>query len=304
MVHEPKLSALDLNLLVVLAALLEERHVTRAARRVGLSQSATSHALSRLRELYRDPLLVRSGRRLDLTPRAVELLPQLTRGLAELGGTLSGARAFEPSTARRSFSVGMADYVQTLLLPPLLRSLATHAPHVDISVSGFPNAVERLDAGSVDLAVLVGTEFPKGLCHKKLFSDGFTCMVRKGHPAVRGTRLSMARYLGLSHVLVSPSGEGQSYVDAELERRGLARRIALRVSSFLIAPQVVCESDLVSTGPSRLLSRLAARYPIRLFTPPLRLPRFELSLAWHARLDHDAAHAWLRRQLVELAGDL
>jgi len=300
MLHEPKLSALDLNLLVVLAALLEERHVTRAASRVGLSQSATSHALSRLRELYRDPLLVRSGRRLDLTPRAVELPPQLTRGLAELGGTLSGARAFEPLTARRSFSVGMADYVQALLLPPLLRLLTTHAPHVDIAISGFPNLVERLDDGSTDLAVLVGSELPKGLSSRKLFTDGFTCMVRKGHPQVRGTRLSMARYLSLSHVLVSPSGQGASYVDTELERRGLTRRIALRVSSFLIAPKVVTESDLVSTGPSRLLRVLAQRYPIRLLAPPLRLPRFDLYLVWHSRLDHDPAHAWLRQQFSQV----
>jgi DNA-binding transcriptional LysR family regulator len=304
MVHEPKLSALDLNLLVVLAALLEERHVTRAARRVGLSQSATSHALARLRELYRDPLLVRSGRRLDLTPRAVELLPQLTRGLAELGGTLSGARAFEPLTARRSFTVGMADYVQTLLLPPLLRSLTKYAPQVDVAVSGFPDAADRLDDGTMDVAVLQGTSAPNGLSSQQLFSDGFTCMIRKGHPQVQGARLSMSRYLSLNHVLVAPGGPGLSFVDAELERRGLTRRIALRVASFLIAPQVVCESDLVSTGPSRLLKLLATRYPIRLFPPPLRLPRFHLQLVWHSRLDHDPAHDWFRQQLIELCSDL
>jgi DNA-binding transcriptional LysR family regulator len=301
--HEPKLSALDLNLLVVLGALLEERHVTRAAGRVGLSQSATSHALARLRELYGDPLLVRSGRRLDLTPRAVELLPQLSRGLAELGGTLTGARAFDPLTARRSFEVGMADYGQALLLPPLLRTLNTHAPNIDLAINAFPSAVERLDDGSMHLAVLVGASFPKGLSSHKLFDDGFTCMVRKGHPEVRGNRLSLARYLSQSHVLVSPTGQAGSIVDSELERRGFTRRIALRVSSFLIAPQVVSESDLVSTGPSRLLRALAARYPIRLFQPPLRLPRFEQHLVWHSRLDHDPAHDWLRRQFIELCRD-
>jgi DNA-binding transcriptional LysR family regulator len=240
---------------------------------------------------------------LDLTPRAVELLPQLARGLAELGGTLSGARAFEPATARRSFSVGMADYVQTLLLPPLLRSLAKGAPYVDVSVSGFPDATDRLDDGSVDAAVLQGTTFPKGLSSHKLFLDDFTCMVRKGHPQVPGKRLSMSRYLSLSHVLVSPSGQGPSFVDTELERRGLTRRIALRVASFLIAPQVVSDSDLVSTGPSRLLRVLATRYPIQLLTPPLRLPHFQLQLVWHSRLDHDPAHAWFRRQFIELCRD-
>jgi DNA-binding transcriptional LysR family regulator len=303
MLHDPNLSALDLNLLVVLRALLEERHVTRAASRVGLSQSATSHALARLRELYGDPLLVRSGRRLDLTPRAVELLPQLSRGLAELGRTLSGARAFEPLTARRSFEIGMVDYGQALLLPPLLRILKTRAPNIDLALNGFPSAIERLDDGSMHLAVLVGPDFPKGLSSHLLFTDGFTCMVRKGHPQVRGTRLSLARYLSQSHVLVAPTGQAGSLVDSELERRGLTRRVALRVSSFLIAPQVVTESDLVSTGPSRLLHALAARYPIRLFEPPFRLPRFEQHLVWHSRLDHDPAHQWLRRQFIELCRD-
>ena len=300
MLHEQKLSALDLNLLVVLQALLEERHVTRAANRVGLSQSATSHALSRLRELYRDPLLVRSGRRLDPTPRAVELLPLLSRGLGELGATLSGARAFEPASAQRSFSVGMADYAQALLVPPLLGALTTRAPHIDISVSGYPNISERLDDGSLDLAVMPTTDLAKGLSSLRVFDDGFTCMVRKGHPEVKGPRLSLARYLSLRHVLVSPSGQGSSYVDTELLRRNLTRRVALRVSSFLIAPQVVAESDLISTGPTRLLRSLSARYPIRLYAPPLRLPRFALNLVWHSRLDHDPAHDWLRRQVVEV----
>ena len=300
MLHHSKLSALDLNLLVVLQALLEERHVTRAADRVGLSQSATSHALSRLRELYKDPLLVRSGRRLDPTPRAVELLPQLSRGLGELGATLSGARAFEPSTAQRSFSVGMADYAQALLVPPLLGALTARAPNIDISVSGYPNISERLDDGSLDLAVMPTSDLAKGLSSQPLFDDGFTCMVRKGHPEVKGARLTLARYLSLRHVLVSPSGQGSSYVDTELTRRNLTRRVALRVSSFLIAPQVVAESDLISTGPTRLLRSLSTRYPIRLYAPPLRLPRFALKLVWHSRLDHDPAHDWLRRQVTEV----
>jgi DNA-binding transcriptional LysR family regulator len=300
--HDLKLSAIDLNLLVVLAALLEERHVTRAASRVGLSQSATSHALSRLRELYGDPLLVRSGRRLDLTPRALGLLPQLAHGLAELRGTLSGASAFEPKTARRRFTVGMADYGQALLVPPLLRLLKTQAPGIDLSIISFPNAVERLDDGSMDAAVLVGWEFPKGLASRKLFSDGFTCMARKDHPQLRGTRLPLARYMEQSHVLVAPSGSPTtSLVDSELERRGLVRRIALTVSSFLIAPQVVVESDLVSTGPSRLLRALSKRYPIRLFEPPFRLPRFEQHLVWHSRLEHDPGQIWLREQIQELS---
>src|SRR5688572_18053681 len=151
MVHDRILSGIDLNLLVVLRALLSERHVTRAAARVGLSQSATSHALSRLRELLDDPLLVRSGRVLSLTPRALSLLPTLERALGELEKAVSGEPRFEPSTARRSFSIGMADYLQALIIGPLLQRVATRAPGVDLSVVVFPNQEELIESGALDL---------------------------------------------------------------------------------------------------------------------------------------------------------
>jgi DNA-binding transcriptional LysR family regulator len=293
MVHS-SLAGMDLNLLVVLEALLAERNVTRAARRVGLSQSAASHALGRLRALLGDPLLVRSGRRLDLTPRAVDLLPALERGLAELGSALRGEPPFDPRTARRSFTVSMADYSQAVLLAPLLARARREAPGFDLSLVAFPNSLELMDRGTVDAAVLVGDPVPSGFTRRRLFSDGFVCMMRKGHPAVAGPRLSMRQYLALDHLVVAPAGSPGSMVDDQLERRGLRRRIAVRVSSFLAAPIVVAQTDLINTGPQRLLRPLASRFPIRLLPPPLRLPTFELQLVWHARRDHDPAHRLLR----------
>jgi DNA-binding transcriptional LysR family regulator len=291
--HEPKLSAVDLNLLVILRALLAERHVTRAAASVGLSQSATSHALARLRELYGDPLLVRSGKRLDLTPRALTLQPRLERGLAELSGTISGAEGFDPKTARQRFTVGMADYTQALLLPPLLRLVAAQAPGIELAVHHFPDVLERLDAGTLDFSVHRDDTFPPAFSKRRMPGDSFVCAVRKGHPVVRGARLSLAKYLELGHVLVSPSGLPGSIVDTELTRRGLTRRIALTVSSFLVAPLVVAQSDLITTGPARLLRAVAERYSLRLVPTPFRLARFDMALLWHSRRDHDPALAWL-----------
>ncbi len=302
--HDIKLSGVDLNLLVALRALLRERHVTRAARQLGLSQSATSHALSRLRELYGDPLLVRSGRNLELTPRAAAILPQLARGLSELEGSLRGEPEFEPAKARSTFRMGCADYFQAVLFGPLLGLLQAEAPGLDLQVVSHANELEHLDSGALDLALLTKTQFPRIFAEQRLFSDGFTCMLRRGHPALRHKKFTLERYLELGHVLVAPGGTSGSYVDTELEKRGLRRRITLQVSSFLAAPLVVAETDLVSTGPERLLQRMSERYPIVLLPSPLKLARFDLCLVWHSRRDHDPAHSWMREAIVRAARQL
>jgi DNA-binding transcriptional LysR family regulator len=294
MVHEPKLAAIDLNLLVALRALLGERHVTRAARQLGLSQSATSHALSRLRELYGDPLLVRAGRGLELTPRAVALLPQLERGLRELEESLRGQQRFEPTRARFSLRVGAADYPQAILGGRLLALLRAEAPGVNLQLTSYPDLLEQLEAGSIDVAVTAKGKLPRVFAERPLFSDGFICMLRKGHPALRHKRLSLQQYLGLEHLVVAPGGTSGSFVDTELSRRGLTRRVALQVSSFLVAPQLVVESDLISTGPELMLRRLSAHYPIVLRKAPLPLARFDLCLVWHSRREHEQEHVWMR----------
>jgi DNA-binding transcriptional LysR family regulator len=292
MMHDSTLSSIDLNLLVVLRALLRERHVTRAASQIGLSQSATSHALSRLRELCDDPLLVRHGRGLELTPRAQRLLPSLERGLSELQSVVTAEPAFDPKTARRVFTLGMADYAQAVLLAPLLRELERAAPHIDLSVVTFPNLTEMLEDGSIDVALPLKGTVEASYSTRALFDDGFVCMVRKGHPQAKA-KLTLESYLAMRHVLVAPSGSPGSFVDSELARRGLERRIALRVSSFLAAPIVVSETDFISTAPARLARRMARRFPLHLLPPPLRLPGFGLCLAWHPRFDDDPAHRWL-----------
>lgn len=291
--HDRVLSGIDLNLLVVLRALLTERHVTRAAARVGLSQSATSHALARLRELYADPLLVRSGRTLALTPRAARLLPALERGLGELEGAVAGEPEFDPATARRMFTLGISDYLQALVMGPLLRRLAVRAPGVDLCVVVFPNLRELLDTGAIDLAVSVPSSELRGASHQPLFDESFVCMVRRGHPHIKRAP-SLELYLAQRHLVIAPTGTPGSLIDTVLAQRGLERRIALRVTNFLIAPVVVCETDLINTMPARLARHLAKTYPLRLWPPPLELPTFEYGMYWHPRLEHDPAQRWLR----------
>ena len=303
MVHDRALSSVDLNLLVVLRALLSERHVTRAAARVGLSQSATSHALQRLRELYADPLLVRSGRALTLTPRAARLLPALERGLSDLEGALAPEPGFDPRTARRAFTIGMADYMQALIAGPLLRALAADAPGIDLNFVVFPNLRERLETGEIDVVLGVSGVEVGTLNHAPLFEEGFVTMVRRDHPRIKRAP-SLDKYLAERHLVISPGGTPGSVVDTALALHGHERRIALRVTNFLIAPVVVCQTHLLSTLPMRLAQQLAKTYPLRLVAPPIELPRFEHRISWHPRLEQDAAQRWLRSFVTSVSARL
>lgn len=298
--HDVKLSSIDMNLLVVLEALLGERHVTRAAARVGLSQSATSHALSRLRELYCDPLLVRSGGRFTLTPRALALLPAVARSLSELRSTIAGEPVFAARSAQRVFTLGTVDYGQSVLLPRLLPLLEREAPGIDLAIVNAPNPSELLDEGKIDLALMPGDSIPKHLRSRELFKESFVCMVRKRHPSV-GAKLTLAQYLELRHVVVAPAGDPGSVVDSELARRGKQRRVALRVPGFLIVPVIISKSNFINTGPQKLATRLATIHAIRLLPPPLPIPQFTFALAWHPRLDNDPAHIWLRDAVHQAA---
>jgi len=292
-VHDRILTGIDLNLLPVLRALLAERHVTRAARRVGLSQSATSHALARLRQLLGDPLLVRSGRALVVTPRAARLLPALEHSLAAIERVVTSEPEFDPSNSQRTFTLGMADYLQALIAGALVRELAQHAPGVDLSIVVFPNLRELVESGGLDLALSLVEPEHAGEAQESLFDEDYLCMVRRDHPRLKRA-LSLELYLAQRHVVVAPTGTPGSLVDDLLVQRGLRRRIALRVTNFLIAPVVVCQTDLVSILPARLARQFAKTYPLRLLRPPLDLPKFSFGMFWHTRYEHDPAHRWLR----------
>jgi DNA-binding transcriptional LysR family regulator len=302
--HDSILRRIDLNLLVVLRALLVERQVTRAARRVGLSQSAVSHALARLREIYADPLLVRRGRALELTPRAQLLVPELEQGLSQLEGTLEPSQQrFDPRRARRRFTIGGADYFQGTL-GPLLQRISRDAPGFQLSFVGFTSTLEPLDSGQADLALLVSMPLPAGYSARRLFNDGFVCMSRKRHPARLGKRITLSQYLDARHLVVAPGGTPGSLVDTELERRGHQRQVVASVSSFLAAPLIVGESDLLSTGPELLWRRLAPRHAVKLSALPFRLPRFEIDAVWLSRRDCDPAHAFLRETLFSASAGI
>ncbi len=298
----PDLHQLSLHQLHVLLTLLEEQSVSGAARRLGVTQPAVSHALRNLRENLDDPLLVAGARGMVLTPRASELLGPLRRSLRELGLLLGGAPSFDPATARRTFVVAAWDGLALDLLPDLLTRLGSEAPGVDLDVRPAPPAGSGpgLEDGTLDLALEVRPRERPGLKQRRLYEDSFVCLARRDHPDV-GERLDLETFLRLPHALISPQGEGSGVVDRCLAELGHTRRVALRIRYFLAAPLVVARSDLLLTAPRRLGEAMAQQAPLRLLEPPLPLPGFTTSLVWHERADQDPGHRWLRDLLVELA---
>lgn len=292
------LDAMDLNLLKALDVLLEERNVTRAARRSGLTQPAMSRALGRLRDALGDPLLVRSGRGLAVTARAEALRPRLHEALSQLDAVVAEGPGFDPATARRTFHLETADYGMAVVVPALLSALAEEAPGIDVVVHPQSGDFEgALASGAVDVVVLPKRGGAPDLVWSKLVEDDYVCLVREGHPEA-ARPLTVARFCALRHVLVSPALAATGAVDQALAKLGRRRTIALRVPSFLVAPRVVAETDLVAVVPRRLAPPSDGDAGVRALPLPIAVPPLLVSMAWHERSRSDAGHAWLRRRLL------
>ena len=297
---EPRLlQQLNLHHLRALDALLAERNVTRAASRLGMTQSAVSHALGGLREALGDPLLVRGRGRMVPTPRAEALAGPLHAALLALEAALVEGPRFDPATANRTFVMAMGDAFSLTLLPQLLRIVRQEAPGVDLDVRPAPggSSAVALERGDVDLAFGVDIPNVVALRTRALFEDSFACLVREGHPEV-GATLDLDTFCRLPHALMSPEGSGPGVVDRVLAELGRSRRVALRIRYFVAAPLVVSESDLILTGPRRQLTRLAQRAPLRVLEPPMPMPHFTTRMIWHLRAQEDPAHRWLREAVV------
>jgi len=288
-----KLSAIDLNVLVALDALLTERNVTRAAARIGRSQPATSHALKRARALFEDPLLVRVRGSMELTARARMLSPKLNRLLRELGATLDVEAELNPA-AIESVTLGATDYVGFVLLPRVLQRLRVVAPKLAVHVRNLEglDALDPVQGGALDLALGTFPHVPAALRSETLFEDDFVCLRRKRGRASR--KVSVREFARMSHVLVVSPAAGKGPVDYALERLHRQRHIAAYVPHFLAAPAVVASTDLVLTTGRRLARHFAATLDLQLFEPPVALQPFRVSMIWHGRTEQDSVAAWLR----------
>jgi DNA-binding transcriptional LysR family regulator len=300
--REVHLRNVDLNLLHALYALLEERHVTRAAKRSFLSQPAMSRALDRLRETFGDPLLVRTGRLYERTPRGERVLRELESIMGRLGAMVQG-KEFSPARSQERFRVAMTDHGSTILLPTLLERVRKAAPHATLEVSAWrTRAYDDVVAGRIDLA-LSAEAVPPTLESELIFNLDFVCLVGSAQP-VRTRRFTLRQYLQLPHAVVETLDGQQTMVDRPLAQLGVKRRVALRLPFFVPAIFGIVKTDLILTVPRRLAKITGPLAGLRVVEPPREIKAFPYFMAWHSRLSTEPAHAWFRDQLRIVAGSI
>jgi DNA-binding transcriptional LysR family regulator len=291
----------NLNLFVAFDALVTHHSVSRAARHVGITQSAMSHSLRQLRGLFEDPLFLRSSHGIVPTPRARELAQPVREALRLLERSLS-PRVFDPATSTRTFVLLASDYVEFVLLPRLLAHLGKHAPGVRVQMLpwGLHQVPDELARGSADLMIGFYDKVPPHHRERLLFEERYACIVRKGHPVVRRT-LTLPLYISLGHIMVSQSAGATSGIDRALAALGHSREVNLRVSHFLNVPTLVASTDLVAALSRRVAEPFAKLLPLRVFEPPLRLRTSRIGMVWHSALGDDPAHRWLREVVTEVS---
>lgn len=294
---------LDLNLLVALDALLDERNTTKAAHRLSVSQSAMSGMLSRLRDYFEDDLMLQVGRGMQRTPLGDELAAPVRELLLQVDTTIALRHEFVPQDAQRHFRIAASDYAVSVLLAPLVRRLRALAPRLTLELMpllGLPT--EIIKSGQTELLVIpvefASAEQPQ----EQLLCDSYRCLVWKGNEGV-GEALDMAAFLAADHV-TPLFGAFRSYsLDERFFRQhGIERKLHVTTPDFESMAQMIVGTDLVATMPTRLAQVCAERYPVKLLAPPMALPPIRYCMQWHRHHTSDPCHRWLRAQLADLAG--
>ncbi|MDI2594301.1 LysR family transcriptional regulator [Pseudomonas sp. 681] len=292
------LRRVDLNLLVILDALLSEQHVTRAAERLHLSQPAVSHALARLRDLLGDPLLVRAGAHLVATARALELMAPLAEALAQVQSLLV-PDAFDPAAAKRTFRLAMSDYGAAIILPGLIRKLRREAPGIDLQIShaSREGMLDGVLNGDIDVAAGVFPELPNEVHSVPLFEEHYVCLVDRHSLPGDGT-LDLATYLARPHVLLEMRGSGTPEIERALTGIRERRHVAISLPHWSVAPGVISGTDLILTVAARGLRNID-QASLTVVPPPFEIPSFSFVLAWHKRRGGDQALKWLMGRIEE-----
>jgi DNA-binding transcriptional LysR family regulator len=293
-----RLNRLDLNLLIGLDALLAECNITRAARRLCLSQSAASGVLARLRDYFGDELLVQSGRQMVPTPLALSLQAPVRDILRRIEQTVETAAEFRPDASRRHFRVAASDFVGSVVMSRLAARMRHAAPGATLEILQ-PNerSLAQMERGEIDLVLMPERYLSRSHPSEVLFSDPFACIVWDGNTEV-GATLDLDAYLRLGHVAASFGSHQQlAFDDVFFKSLGFARRVEVVCATFNLLPQFVVGTGRVATLPRGMALQLARYYPVRALAPPVAIPPVVECMQWHPSMEHDQAHAWLRAML-------
>ena len=287
----------DLNLLMAFEALFRRGSVTRAAVQIGLTQSAMSSALGRLRKQFGDPLFVNTRSGMRPTP--------LMEALAMVRGAMGKREAFEPATSTRSLRVFMTDVGETVLLPSLMLFMHERSPSMRLETVQLPASelAVRLETGDIDLAVGYLPHLPAKIRRARLFKEHYVCMTRQDHPLGRRAPLTLKEFLGARHVQIASMGSGHQALERALAEHGVHENVALRVPHFVVVPLIIAGTDLIVSVPSRVAGATARLVNARVHPLPIPIPSFDVSIYWHERVENDGANRWLRAALAKLFGD-
>ena len=295
----------DLNLMPVFLALMEERNVTRAAERLGITQPALSNALNRLRDTLRDPLFIRERYGMRPTQLAEEMAPVIRTALAQFDELILGQQEFDPEKASRLFTVAPNSYVEFVLMPEVVARLRERADGIKLRLIPFGSDLSETGAVSGTTEMVLGriTDPPDNMVVQHLMDDGLACVVRADHPEI-GDSILKEDYERLKHVNVLPPGRLRAGLFQALEQRGLRREVAVSVTHFLAVPEMIAATDYCTTLPRQICRRLARDTRLKILPAPADLGTFPVEIAWHVRYRHDPAHRWLRSLISEVAREI
>jgi len=294
-------SSIDLNLLSVFQEVYRERQISAAARRLGLTQSAVSNALARLRRTFGDELFVRTAHGMQPTPLAQQMAEPIGAAMAQVALALSQRSRFDPATSGRRFTLAMTDVGEVYFMPVLIERCRAVAPNVEIAsirANGL-TLKDDMETGRVDLAIGAFEDVSEALYHRALFRQRFVSMFRKEHPLARG-KVDLARFVAASHLIVDAAQSPYDRINGLLEKAGVTAGTRFRVPHFTAVPYIVSTSDLVVTVPQKLAESAASPFGLKWIEPPLALPTLQTNVFWHRRFNHDPGIQWLRGLIADV----
>jgi DNA-binding transcriptional LysR family regulator len=300
------INSIDLNLMIAFDALITLRHVTKAGEAIGRSQPAMSNALARLRTVFQDQLLIKSGNHMKPTPRALELLPQIQLALKHLENAINSNIKFNPSDTKQNFVIAMVENAAFILLPLLTPYLFKNAPNIKIDIIGVTNirGIKLVETERCDMAIdLTPRTVPRQIKKVRLYKETFICMTRPDHP-ILSMEATLENYLSFKHIAVHPSESSESSVDNALKSIGKFRHVAIKSPYSLVVNLMINDSDLVATLPKRNALFFSNKQNLPTFEVPFGIPGFDVDMLWHRSLNDDPAHKWLRMVVQKIATNI
>lgn len=295
------ISDVELNQLRLLQIIFETKNLTRAGERAGLTQSAVSHTLKKLRHSLNDSLVIRQGNQLVLTPRAESLQAPLNRWLNDFERNILNQEEFSPESAQRTFFIATSDLVEQSIAPTLISVLQKEAPNIKIIFIKLDkrSIASQLESGEADLSISVAESSHPSLMVKTLYRDDFVSVVRKEHPFLK-TNKDIYNFCRYPHILAGTGRDNRGMVDEALENIGLSRNVQFKVANFLSAPYIVERSDTILTAPKKFITSITSKFNVTYFTPPVDLPQYSMKAYWNLKNKDDQANCWLRDKIVEV----